>query len=171
VKPFPFSTPLFGSLDRPLCPKEIDVLCAVRGTHPVREAVHRAVAPMGGSARVDFEVRPWGEYVDAIRRSRIAIAPRGHGLDTIRRWEIPTFDTLLLAERVPLVEEEPLLDGVHCAYYRDADELPGLLRWWLDHEEERARVAAAGMRFVRERHTNVARARRALEWVEEVYGG
>ncbi len=52
--------------------------------------------------------------------------------------------TFTLARRVP---DTDLLfvDGVHVKYFDTAEEFFELVRWYLDHESERERIAAAGM--------------------------
>lgn len=162
IKPFPFSSVLKPS--DPV-PKDIDVLCALGATHPNRESVRKVVEELG--VKADYERRDWRGYIEAIRRSKIAIAPRGFGRDTVRRWEIPNFDTLMLCERIGLIEDNPLLDGEHCAYYSSPEELREKLRWYLEHEGDRHEVAVKGMNFVREHHTNAARAAKMLQWVRE----
>jgi hypothetical protein len=163
--PFPFS----AALHHPeTVEKSIDVLCAVGATNPVRGAVKAAVEEM---SNVKVLAGHWGyaRYIELIATSRIAIAPHGHGQDTVRRWEVPAFDTLMLCQKLTLAEENPLVDGEHCSYYSSVSELTEKVRWWLTHEEDRERVARAGREFVRQHHSNEARARRMLELVREVY--
>lgn len=167
VRPFPFSCPIHGDQDQ--VAKEVDVLCAVGDSNPVRGAAKAVVASLP-SSKVLCGHWGWSRYIELIAQSKIAVAPHGHGQDTVRRWEIPAFDTLLVCERLILVEKNPLRDGEHCVYYSGADDLRDKLTWWLQHDAERERIAQAGQAFVHEHHTNAARARQMLEWVREVYG-
>jgi len=166
LKPFQFST--IESVDA-RCDKQVDVLCAVGATHPVRAVAQEIVRSLP-NARVEVGYWGWSRYRELIALSRIAVAPRGFGKDTARRWEIPQFDTLLMTEELDLIEDHPLVDQVHCVKYRDGNDLRTKLAWWCEHEDEQKRVAEAGHAHVAAHHTNVARARRVLEWVKEVYG-
>lgn len=169
VKPFPFSYYLHD-LPPPAGKPTVDILYAVGNTHPVRQVVLSVVERLGLS--IDTNRYSWGDYIERIRQARIAIAPRGFGRDTMRRWEIPgAGGALLLAEKLDIVEDDPLIDGVHCAtYWPDLSDLEIKIRHWLADEGSRRRVAEEGRRFVHERHTNVARARQVLKWVGEVWG-
>jgi hypothetical protein len=111
------------------------------------------------------------EYQRSTARARIAVAPRGHGRDSVRRWEIPAFaDTLLMSQGLDLVEPaNPLVDGVHYATFASAGELREKLRHYLDHDDERSRIAATGHTLVMRDHSCAARARQLLQLVKEVY--
>lgn len=165
LKPFPFSSCATVSTN---CDKTLDVLCAVGATNPVRAIAKEIVSSL--NARVEVGYWGWSRYLELIALSKIAVAPRGFGQDTARRWEIPQFDTLLMCEKLDLIEDRPLRHGEHCVYYSGADDLRDKLKHWVINDEERQRVARAGQAFVHENHTNAARARRLLEWVREVYG-
>ena len=64
-------------------------------------------------------------------------------------------------------QEELFRNGVHLVTYRDGDELIERIRYYLDHEEEREQIAAAGRRHALESHTYEHRMRRLLEVVGE----
>lgn len=148
--------------------KDIDVLCSIGLTHAVRSATVSAVTGLS-DLRVDIEFRNWYGYIGALRRSKIAVAPRGFGWDTVRRWEAPSC-TCTLIQRLAILDERPLIDGEHCVYWNDASELPGLIRRWLADDAGRERIDAQGRAFIQRHHTTAARARRMLEVVAEVYG-
>lgn len=172
VRPFSFASsalPPEESLPEP----EIDILCAVGATHPNREPVAALVDRLHADGfRVDTKRRKvWREYMGAIRRSRVVVAPRGFGQDTLRRWEVTgAGGALLFAERLTILEERPLRDGEHCVLYENADDLEEKLRRWLADEPRRAATAAAGHAFVQAHHTNAARARRLIELASERWG-
>ncbi|KKK64409.1 hypothetical protein LCGC14_2984510, partial [marine sediment metagenome] len=57
--------------------------------------------------------------------------------------------TLVLAKRVP--DSDMLFkDGVHLKYFDTADEFFELSDWYLKHEDERLKIANAGMKHVHE---------------------
>ncbi len=163
VKPMPFSSPLLFNV---ICSKQVDVLCAVGDSNPVRAAAREVVSSMP-STRVLCGHWSYSRYIELICQSKIAVAPRGFGQDTVRRWEIPSFNTLLFCEKLDLIEHEPLRDAEHCVYYASPEELRSKLEWWLAHDDERERVALSGQDFVSAHHTNRARARQAIKWASE----
>jgi spore maturation protein CgeB len=61
--------------------------------------------------------------------------------------------------------------GEHLVTYRDLDHLRELVRYFLDHEDERCRIAAAGQAHVHAHHTYDQRMARLMELVEEVQHG
>jgi glycosyltransferase involved in cell wall biosynthesis len=60
--------------------------------------------------------------------------------------------------------------GEHLVTYRDLDHLRELVRYYLDHEEERLRIAAAGQAHVYAHHTYDHRMARLMELIEETVG-
>lgn len=169
VKPFPFSSCVEPETDGN---RDIDIFCAIGATHPVRAKIVELVKALGNEGfRVDTGRYNWKEYIARLRRSKLAIAPRGFGQDTARRWEIPMTGALMVQERLSLLEEEPLQDGVHAAIYDpNGSDVEKKIRAYLASDDTRARVASQGRAYVLERHTNAARARRMLDYVKDVWG-
>jgi spore maturation protein CgeB len=54
-------------------------------------------------------------------------------------------------------------DKEHCAWYRHPEQAVELVRYYLDHPDERSRIAAAGRRHALEHHTYAHRVRLLLE--------
>jgi glycosyltransferase involved in cell wall biosynthesis len=59
-------------------------------------------------------------------------------------------------------------DGEHLVIYRDLDHLRELVRYYLDHDDERQHIAAAGQAHVYAHHTYDQRMARLLALLEEV---
>ena len=161
ILPLPFASPI---PPRPSVPKDIDVLFLGGGTWPGRtevcQALQRELGPRfvgGAGVTLSYE-----DYLDRIARARMAVSVRGHGRDTLRYWEIPSFDTLLVADRSPLLRPHPFEDGVHAALFDGPEELVRKVRRYLDDEDERQRVTNRGFLHLREHHTACARARQLL---------
>lgn len=175
VKPFPFSTCL---LERPAeGERDIDVHCAVGDTNPKRAQVRAAVERLGqagyrvstADTRREFPAGGWWRpYVERLARSKIVVAPRGWGQDTLRRWDAPAAGALLLQERLEIIDPCPLIDGVHKVDYRpDGTDFEETLRHWLGADEARQKVARAGQDLVFLHHTAAARARQLFAWARE----
>ena len=72
-----------------------------------------------------------------------------------------------------LVDDRPgihdwFTDGEHLVIYRDRDHLRELVTYYLAHDEERERIAAAGRAHVHTHHTYDHRMARLIELVEEI---
>jgi hypothetical protein len=110
------------------------------------------------------------EFAQACVRSRIML----NVLDAIswpgpnmRAFELPACRAFALVERTP-----PLLglfqEGETVACFSSVEEARDKVRYYLDHEAERARIVQAAYRLVIEGgHTYVDRARQVLDWAEE----
>lgn len=106
---------------------------------------------------------PFDEYVDVIRRSRIAIALGGHGIEPVRTYEILSCPGTMLARwETGHIAPAPLRHAVHCANFHSIEEMIELVRLYLTHEEERLKVARAGNALLQEHYTPRARARHLI---------
>ena len=79
-----------------------------------------------------------------------------------RMWKVMGCGGFYLGERVEGIEAFGR-HGVHCAWYRDADEAIALVRYYLDRPTERARIAEAGRRHALDHHTYAHRVQLLLE--------
>jgi hypothetical protein len=160
--PFPFASPL-----EPRMPveKEIDVLFMGGATFAGRDQVCSALRNELGARFVGGVGNHFGyeHYLDSIAKSKIAISMRGHGYDTLRYWEIPSFDTLLMAGRMPIQKPHPFEDGVHVICFDSTDELLNKVRAVLADDAMRIRIATAGNAHLRAYHTARARAKQLIQ--------
>ena len=79
-----------------------------------------------------------------------------------RMWKILGCGGLYLGRYIDGIETFAT-DGVHCAWYRDAEEAAALTRHYLAQPEERARIAAAGRAHALAHHTYAHRLTLLLE--------
>ena len=77
---------------------------------------------------------------------------------------MPGSGGFLLTDRVPYLEDY-LTPGEEIGVFDSADGLVDQVRWWLEHEEERAQTAEAGYRRVRAEHTYDDRFREIFETI------
>lgn len=160
LEPFPFATPLPPSAAKP---KDIDIAFLGGATWPGRAAAHDALSGAFGSRYVGG-FQPYEAYLDIMARARIGVSVRGHGMDTYRYWEIPSFEgTMLLADRLPLLRGPyAMQEGVHMAYFDGPEDLVRVASEYLGDEPRRAAVAHEGNLHLRNHHTPSARARQLL---------
>lgn len=93
------------------------------------------------------------EYARALAAARVNLAilsevrPGASDGDhiTTRSFEIPACGGFLLHERTDELQSL-FTEGKECAAFASAEEAVEKTRWYLDHEEERLRIAAAGRR-------------------------
>jgi len=106
-----------------------------------------------------------GQYWAMLDSAKIGISLRGAGWDCVRHWEILSRrGCLLMLEDDPKVRmsDPPLIDGVHCAMFRRPAELVEKLKYYLENDSERRRVAKAGRAFAFEHHSSAVRAKHVL---------
>jgi spore maturation protein CgeB len=89
----------------------------------------------------------WGEdYVKALNATKIGLgllSKRYPDSSTTRSFEIPACGTFFLAERS--AEHAQLFEeGKEAEFFNTDGEMKEKIRWYLQHEEERRRIGAAG---------------------------
>jgi len=160
IEPFPFCSPL------PVMPevaKDIDVLFLAGKTHANREKYANALRDAFGNRVVSGHFG-YADYLNAMNRARVAVSVRGWGQDTLRYWEIPSFEnTLLVADKLPLMRPYPFVHGETCLYFEDPKGLVDAVRCALEDEPWRERIARAGNAHLRAHHTTKARAQQLLD--------
>lgn len=109
----------------------------------VRDLVKVSQA-LGSQYRVGLFEGLFGEkYTRLLNQSRITIHRSLRGEMSMRCYEAPACGSLLFCEDSNESTRKVLQDRRHCVYYND-DNLLDLLRYYLEHEEERAQLAQAG---------------------------
>jgi hypothetical protein len=104
------------------------------------------------------------EYYRTIVRSKMAVSIRGGGFDTYRYWEIVACRRLLLSEPPDIVIPHDFENRKHAVFCRpDLKDLPELVRYYRDHDEEREAIAAEGFAHLLKHHTCERRAEYFLE--------
>jgi len=108
------------------------------------------------------------DYAKAINGARINLGflrKVARDLQTTRSIEIPACGAFMLAERT---DEHMRLfeEGREAEFFSSFEELERKCRYYLEHEDERARIAAAGLvRCRRDGYSNRDRLRGVLEYV------
>ena len=106
------------------------------------------------------------EYVQRIQGAAIGLNCFGMGFDTVRYWELPAHGTMLLSERLPIEIPYDFVDGESAVFFDDLSTLIEKLSYYETHPKETAEIAHAGHARYWQHHTNQARARQLLGWME-----
>lgn len=110
---------------------------------------------------------PYKEYIKRIAASKIAVCARGHGRDTVRYWEIPSFETLFLVKDPELIIPNNFTNGVNCVNFDNLGDLEDKIRYYLSHDDERIKIAKAGKEHLYAYHSNEKRAEYFLSVIKE----
>src|ERR1051325_10789424 len=96
-------------------------------------------------------------------QSKIVVNMPNRGGFNMRVYEPMACGAMLLTEDTGNGQKEYLKPGVHLEIYRSKEELFEKIDYYLTHEEERQKIAAAGQQEVRGKHQYTDRARTILE--------
>jgi spore maturation protein CgeB len=123
---------------------------------PAGPIEHAAMVEVFASSRVNLNLSNSSELPGIRARLRRALglgapAPRPPQIKG-RNFEVPGCGGFLLTERVPHLERYFEL-GEEVAVFDGTDDLLEQIRYWLEHEQHRSRVAQAGYRRVMSEHT------------------
>jgi tetratricopeptide (TPR) repeat protein len=132
--------------------RDIDVLYAGStnwSAHPRRERVLARLLDLPAAVEVAYRTRiTRAEYSTLLSRARIVVNPTVVGEINMRVYETGAAGACLFVEEDNLDVPALLPDGVGAVYYREDNLLERVL-YYLEHEEERARIAAFGQRTLR----------------------
>lgn len=155
--------------------KVVDVYYAMGGTYDKRVDLEKQLKNYGSNKPNRVVVGSpamYYRYMNLIAHSKITVSMRGSGRDSSRYWDIPTWNTLMLCDgTMNCMHPYPFEDRKTAVFYDEnrLDEIPALLEYYLDHDEERRQIARAGKEHLHKYHTNKARAEYFLEIVKR-YG-
>lgn len=160
--------------------REINVYSVCGYTHELREKVTKKLASMNipnsllwmDNVLMDNKLghrnNLVGYYTDLIN-SKIGVAVRGHGMDTLRFWETPACGALLFSHDNNQVHPNPFEDEKNCALFKnDLSDFEEKLRYYLEDENERKKVAANGNSHLLQYHTSEKRAKYILDKIDEL---
>jgi hypothetical protein len=104
------------------------------------------------------------DYSQTLSRSKIGLSFGGAGFDTLRYWEIPYWDTMLLSEEPSIIIPDNFRHEESAVFCNnDLSDLVPLIHHYLREDEERSRIAHEGRRVLLESHTLKARAKYLLD--------
>src|ERR1019366_5993912 len=95
-------------------------------------------------------------------QSRIILNEAIHDDLNMRVFEALACKKLLLTEDIPAVRDH-FVDGEHLVLFKTVDEAVEKARYYLDHTEDRERIAKAGYEEFLDKHTYMHRAKEILK--------
>ena len=107
------------------------------------------------------------EMARVYSRAKIVFNKSDRGEINMRPFEALACGSLLVTERNTEGLEEMFQDRRHCVYYGSPSELFELVAYYLEHEEERNRIAQAGHERCLRDHTYGSRVRAISKVLEE----
>ncbi len=170
IHPLPFSCFIEPQEFKP-AEKDIDVFFAAGITHPVRQQIIDKLRTLkirfvgGGN---EFR-RSWQEYNELMERSKISIVARGWGWDSVRAWEAPAHNTMVMWLNHPQILPNPFTDREHIVNF-NLNNLEELVYYYLDNEKERLQIQEAGRNHLWNFHTCEKRAQYMLDCIDKLGG-
>jgi len=152
--------------------KSIDV-AIIGSAYPQRQVYVKRLAKYGVSVEFINGVYQQ-DYAKAINRLKIHLnlniyGPGGDGLLVGRVWETLGCGTFLLTQRKDFIEDF-FEDGVHLALFDNEKDCADKIKYYLEHESDRLKVAHAGYEKALKHHTYLARAQTILSETQALLG-
>jgi len=108
-------------------------------------------------------------YLEELGRCKINISIRGGGNDTLRYWEVPAVESMLLSERLDIIIPNDFTHEKNAIFCNsDLSDMIDLCEYWLKNENKRTAVAKAGYEHMLRYHTDTHRAQTVLDTVKHL---
>lgn len=106
-------------------------------------------------------------YLQELAACKIILNFRGGGWDTLRYWEIPAVQSLMITQKPGIKIPNDFQSGKHVIHCQDdLSDLIELCDYYLKHDDKRIQIAKAGFEHLKEYHTDIARASYLLEKIQ-----
>jgi spore maturation protein CgeB len=149
--------------------KIYDVVCAANLDPAVYTERVRLLEKLSKKFKVGMFHKLYHEdMVKKINQARIVFHKSFNGDLSTRVFETLCCGAFLLADRIQDGLPDILEDGKHLVLYDNYRDVEEKVSYYLTHENDREKIAAAGCREVREKHTFADRARTILIEVEKL---
>lgn len=170
----PFSAPIRNitniqnGLGVDLIERDLDVVFMCGRTRDIRQEVAdelrasadlvTAVGIQADDANTSPPLMRWEDYIATHFRAQIGVSARGHGMDTVRFWEVAATTALFTDDR-RLHDPFPYEDGNNCVIWGDRKHLVERIRDWKSKPDDLATLRQNGINHTLEHHTCEARVR------------
>jgi len=107
-------------------------------------------------------------YLQELARCKIGLNLRGAGWDTLRYWEIPALGGFMISQRPKIKIENNFIDREDVVYCKDdLSDLLELCEYYLEHEDERMKIANNAAEHTKKYHTDIVRAQTILDKITD----
>ncbi|WP_421846483.1 glycosyltransferase family protein [Marinomonas sp.] len=97
-------------------------------------------------------------YLQELANCKITINVRGGGWDTMRYWEVPAVGGFMLSQKPKIVIPNNFEDKKEIVFFKDdLTDFNDLCEYYLKNDSKREAIAKAGLRKIREYHTDEKR--------------
>lgn len=137
-------------------------LCFLGGISPGRKEM---LSRLEGKSHLFVGQQYLHDMARIYSQSRIVLNRSIKGDLNMRVFEALSCRRLLLTDRIANGLEELFIDKKHLALYDNDEDLDQKIHFYLEHDEERERIALEGQKEVHQHHTYDHRAKRMLTWI------
>jgi hypothetical protein len=110
-------------------------------------------------------------YLEELARCKVILNFRGVGWDTLRYWEVFGLGRFMISQKPQIVIPDNFEHGKEIIFCKDdLSDLKELCEYYLANHSEREKMADAGARKAREKHSDQARARFVLDTLKQKIG-
>jgi hypothetical protein len=128
----------------------------------------RGVRDFGTTGCIPYPLLSGQDYLRELASTKVCLSFWGAGDDTLRYWEIACVGSLLLAQKPRIPVPDNFSHRQEAVFMQDdLSDLPELINYYCDHDDEREAIARAGRAKLLQRHTTTARARYFLNALAE----
>lgn len=107
------------------------------------------------------------EYLRELGRTKVSLSLRGGGFDTLRYWEIPAMQSMLMSEPPDIYIPNDFVHEETAVFCQpDLSDLIDLGSYYLKHDDKRQVIAQKGRQHLLQFHTDIERAKAVLKVLE-----
>ena len=107
-------------------------------------------------------------YLQEIASSKIGLNFRGGGWDTLRLWELTGMGCFVISQKLQIHIDNNFIDKEEIVYCKDdLSDLVELCEYYLEHDDERKRIALNARKKVEQFHSDISRAEYIINKIKE----
>lgn len=174
VFPFPFAINpnLFAGINSIEMKKEFEVSFWAVESDPIRTKALDLISNQwdceknGTTRNQSFRKysRKGLDYLRALAACKVSLNFRGVGWDTLRYWEVTSLGGFLISQKPQIVIPDNFRHGQEIVFCKDdLSDLCDLIKYYLENENERQRIAQNAFAWSKKYHTHTHRAQTLLK--------
>ena len=126
---------------------------------PRRQSMARVVAGLrekGMSVKCPTERLDLANYLNELSQARVTLSPPGLGWDCHRQYEASLVGTVALTTAPTIQRAHPLLNGVHCCFYDEEQDIVSQVQQILADEKLLGKLSSSAQKHVQQFCTHEA---------------